>query len=184
MKILLLASLLFSCKKDKIIEPTEETTITLTGKIVHNCAEDPVRNRSVKVFVAYGDWNTDILEAKTDTNGNFEWTFDKKKSIVNITLRVAGIGDVLTFEDKHRNLGTIIATPTCNVVMKIKVNNPYDSQATLELKDFVNYPSNYHKITGPFKDTIFQTGYNYSQLGWPDSFEDKNTTFVSSDIYI
>jgi hypothetical protein len=68
--------------------------------------------------------------------------------------------------------------------MKIKVNNSYDSQATLELKDFINYPSNYHKITGPFRDTIFQTGYNYSQLSWPGTFEQKNTTFVSSDIYI
>ena len=182
---LLLTILLYACKKDKIIEPTEETTITLTGKIVYNCAGDPIRNRSVKVFVAYGDWNTDILDAKTDTNGNFEWTFDKKKSIVNITLRVAGIGDILTFEDKHRNLGTIIATPTCNVVMKIKVNNPYSLGDTLRLKDFPNHPTlKGINITAPFRDTVLTPAYNYSELSWPDSFEDKNTTYVSSIIYI
>ena len=180
-KLLIIIGLLYSCKKDT--EPIEKT-ITLTGKIVKNCTGTPMANRDIEIWLQLPNIDFEILNATTDANGNFSWTFERPDNLIQIALRPAGMGDIITFEPKHRNLGTIIATPTCNVVMKIKVNNPYNSEATLELKDFVNYPSNYHQITGPFKDTIFQTGYSYSQLRWPDTFEQKNTTFVSSDIYI
>ena len=62
---LLLTLLLYACKKDKIIEPTEETTITLTGKIVLNCSGTPMANRDVKVRLYLPDIKFEILDVKT-----------------------------------------------------------------------------------------------------------------------
>ena len=182
-KLLIIIGLLYSCKKEEPIEPIESTT-TLTGKIVKNCAGIAMANQEVEIRVSYGVWEkNDVFEAKTDSNGNFNWTFDIKENKYNVKLRLAGI-DILSFGSKDRNLGTIIATPTCNVVMKIKVNNPYNLGDTLQLKDLPNHPLKGLKLSAPFRDTILTTAYNYSELSWPDTFEQKNTTYVSTNIYI
>jgi hypothetical protein len=68
--------------------------------------------------------------------------------------------------------------------MKIKVNNPYSLGDTLQLKDFPNHPLKGLKLSAPFKDTILTTAYNYSELRWPETFEQKNTTYTSTYIYI
>ena len=183
LKIIVLTLVLSSCKKDKPIPI--ETTITLTGRIVKNCAGDPLINHPVEIWLTMGGKliaTHKSLDAKTDSNGNFKWTFDKEKGIIIIALRVDG-ADILTFDPKHRNLGTIIATPTCNVVMKIKVNNPYSVGDTLQLKDFTDYTKGI-RIGAPFKDTVLSVAYDYAELRWPLSFEQKNTTYVSTNIYI
>ena len=184
-KLTIIVFLLYSCKKE--VEPITpiDRTITLTGKIIHNCAGNPVKNRDVEIYVVYGGWSGEIVNVKTDSNGNFNWTFETKQSVLDITLRVAGLGDILTFDPKlHQNLGTIVANPTANVVIKIKVNNPYSLGDTLLLKDLVNYPAKNLKISAPFKDTVLSVAYSYSQLSWPGTFEQKNTTFVETNIYI
>ena len=181
-KLLIVITLLFSCKKET--EPIEKT-ITLTGRIILNCAGDPMANQNIELWLYLPDINFEILDVKTDANGNFSWTFDKPKSLIQIAIRPGGGGDILTFNPKHRNLGTIIATPKCNVVMKIKINNPYSFGDTLRLKDFPNHPTlKGINIAAPFRDTILAPAYNYSELSWPGTFEQKNTTYVSSIIYI
>ena len=180
-KLLIITTLLFSCKKET--EPIEKT-ITLTGKIVLNCAGDPMANQNIELWLYLPDINFEILDVKTDANGNFSWTFDKPKELIQIAIRPGGGGDILTFNPKHRNLGTIIATPKCNVVMKIKVNNSYSLGDTLLLKDFPNQPFSVVRIPAPFRDTILTTAYNYSELRWPETFEQKNTTYVSTKKYV
>ena len=184
-EIIFILLILFSCKKEKPIPPFDKN-ITLTGKIVKNCAGYPLANHPVQIFLYYGVYHKEnaILEAKTDSNGNFKWTFTVEEEGCNISIRPAGMADILTFDSDIRNLGTIIATPTCNVVMKIKVNNSYSVGDTLQLKDYLNHTFNPIRIGAPFKDTILPVSYNYAELKWPSSFEEKNTTYVETNIYI
>ena len=185
-KLTLIATIfLFSCKKEtKIIT---EKTATLTGKIVLNCAGTPMKNREIELYLDYG-WDNDNrwIKAKTDSNGNFNWSFIVKNKPYNLSIRPAGMGDILVINPSDpENLGTIIATPKCNVVMKVRVNNPYSLGDTLRLKDFPNHPTlKGINIAAPFRDTILTTAYNYSELQWPGTFEEKNTTFISTNIYI
>ena len=47
-KLLIVITLLFSCKKET--EPIEKT-ITLTGKIVLNCEGDPMANQNIELWL-------------------------------------------------------------------------------------------------------------------------------------
>ena len=183
--IIFIILILFSCKKEKLIPPpVDSNTVTLTGKLVKNCEGDILSNYPVDIWLYYGNnLETTKLYAKTKADGNFEWTFDKPKGLFKIKFRHHNGGHFFTFHSKHRDLGDIIVSPTCNVVMKIKVNNPYSVGDTLQLKDFTDYTKGI-RIGAPFKDTVLSVAYDYAELRWPLSFEQKNTTYVSTNIYI
>ncbi len=172
--ILITASLLASCKKDDPMPISK----TYTGKLVADCNMVPMTNSPIKVFIrepqSFGS-NTIINDFTTDANGNFKFTvnLDDGKYVNEVRLG----GTSITPDGPNENaMGTIIASPTANFVVKLKVNNPYGGD-TLSLANYDNL-FNSHKIAGPFKDSIFNPIYNYSSPLTNMTLSNKNSISV------
>jgi len=159
--ILSLALVVASCKKD---EPLENETKTYTGTLVANCSMTPMPNASITVFIrepqSFGS-NTIIEQYTTDANGNFSFTINLDNGKYVNEIRLGG-ANITPDGPNSNNMGTIIASPTANFVVKLKVNNPYSVGDTLFIKDFSTMMN--VKISAPLSDYTFNTTYNYSSL--------------------
>ena len=159
--ILSLALVVASCKKD---EPLENETKTYTGTLVANCSMTPMPNASITVFIrepqSFGS-NTIIEQYTTDANGNFSFTINLDNGKYVNEIRLGG-ANITPDGPNSNNMGTIIASPTANFVVKLKINNPYNVGDTLYIKDFSTMTD--VKIPAPFTDHTFNTTYNYSSI--------------------
>ena len=158
--ILCFALVATSCKKEEPIS----TTTTYTGKLVKDCSLIPMPNASITVFIrepqSFGS-NTIIEQYTTDANGNFSFTINLDNGKYVNEIRLGG-ANITPDGPNSNNMGTIIASPTANFVVKLKVNNPYSVGDTLFIKDFSTMMN--VKISAPFTDHTFNTTYNYSSI--------------------
>ncbi len=155
--IFCLLVLIASCKKEETPEPT-----TYTGKLVADCNMVPMTNSPIKVFIrepqSFGS-NTIIKDFTTDANGNFKFTVNLDDGKYVNEVRLGGTS-ITPDGPNENNMGTIIASPTANFVVKLKVNNPYSLGDTLFIKDFSTMTN--VKLAAPFSDYTFNRTYNYS----------------------
>ncbi len=177
--IFLATSLLAGCKK----EDPMPTTKTYTGKLVADCNMVPMANSPIKVFIrepqSFGS-NTIINDFTTDANGDFDFTvnLDNGKYVNEVRLG----GTSITPDGPNENkMGTIIASPTANFVVKLKVNNPYGVGDTLGLSNFKDISE--IKVPAPLKDTFFPAVYNYSSIQ-NRTLSNKNNVELKSSYYI
>lgn len=175
--IFLATSLLAGCKKETL----ENGPKTISGKIVQDCSMAPIANANIKLLVsesqAFTGSEVSIYDFTSDANGNFSFTVTNPPATFTSELRFGGttIKGVLPKSTDNRNLGELIASPTANFVVKLKVNNPYGVGDTLLIFD---YALNEHiKIVAPFGDRIFQPKYNYSSIQ-NRTLTNKNSTEV------
>ena len=178
--ILSLALVVASCKKDK---PLENETKTYTGTLVANCSMTPMPNTSITVFIrepqSFGS-NTIIEQYTTDANGNFSFTINLDNGKYVNEIRLGG-ANITPDGPNSNNMGTIIASPTANFVVKLKVNNPYSLGDTLAIADFRDM-SEMH-ISAPFKDTTLPVIYNYSSLN-NRNLTNKNDILLNSNSFV
>ena len=153
-----------SCKKDKL----ENEPKTITGRIVQDCTMVPLANSPIKLLIsesqAFTGSDVSIYDFTSDANGSFSYTVDNPPVTFISELRFGGttIKGVVPKSTNSKNLGELIARPTANFVVKLKVNNPYSVGDTLFIKDFSTMMN--VKISAPFTDHTFNTTYNYSSI--------------------
>ncbi len=177
--IFCLLVLIASCKKDKM----ENNPKTITGKIAQDCGMTPLANTPMKLFVSESQSFTgsevSIYDFTSDANGNFSYTLQNPPATFTSDLRFNGviIGGVVPHNSDSKNLGTIIASPTANFVVKLKANNHYGVGDTLY---FPNFQINeIVKIAAPVSDSIFNVVYNYSSIQ-NRTLSNKNKIEISS----
>jgi hypothetical protein len=177
--IFLVTSLLAGCKK----EDPMPTTKTYTGKLVADCNMVPMANSPIKVFIrepqSFGS-NTIINDFTTDANGDFDFTVNLDNGKYVNEVRLGGTS-ITPDGPNENNMGTIIASPTANFVIKLKVNNPYGVGDTLFIKDFSTMTN--VKIAAPFSDYVFNTTYNYSSIQ-NRTLTNKNSVEISTGVII
>ncbi|MEN9001688.1 MAG: hypothetical protein ABF242_05210, partial [Flavobacteriales bacterium] len=152
-----------SCKKEKPLE-NDSNSKTYTGLLVANCAMTPMPNETITVFIkepqSFGS-NTLIEQYRTDATGNFNFTVDLSDGKYVNEIRLGGAN--ITPDGPNSNtMGTIIASPTADFVVKLKINNPYSLGDTLLVPDFTQTLK--VKLACPLQDTTFNPVYNYSSL--------------------
>ena len=180
--ILSLALVVASCKKDK---PLENESITISGKIVQNCGMTPLANSPMKLLVsvsqAFTGSDVTIYDFTSDANGNFTFTLTNPPTAFTTQLRFGGTIIKGVVGNSSKDLGTLIASPTANFVVKLKVNNPYSLGDTLAIADFRDM-SEMH-ISAPFKDTTLPVIYNYSSLN-NRNLTNKNDILLNSNSFV
>ncbi len=120
---------------------------------------------------------TKTFTFRTSSDGNFSKKTQIPSGETIKEIRFAGSGLHLDGgTDGYASMGTIIATPTANFVVKLQVNNPYNVGDTLLVPNY-NDIFNGFKLPCPVRDTIFNPVYNYSSLGYP-TLTNKNTVEV------
>ena len=162
--ILCIAIAVISCKKEK----QENDPITISGRIVGDCSMTPLANSPMKLLIsesqAFTGSDVSIYDFTSDANGNFSYTVNNPPVTFISELRFGGttIKGVVPKFTNSKNLGELIAGPTTNFIVKLKVNNPYAVGDTLFIKDFSTMTN--VKISAPLSDYTFNTTYNYSSL--------------------
>jgi hypothetical protein len=126
----------------------------------------PLANSPMKLLVsvsqAFTGSDVTIYDFTSDGNGNFTFTLTNPPTAFTTQLRFGGTIIKGVVGNSSKDLGTLIASPTANFVVKLKVNNPYAVGDTLFIKDFSTMTN--VKISAPFTDHTFNTTYNYSSI--------------------
>ena len=174
--IICFALVITSCKKEK---PLENESKTYTGTLVADCGMTPMPNESITVFIkepqSFGS-NTIIEQYRTDANGNFNFTVNLGNGKYVNEIRLGG-ANITPDGPNSSNMGTIIASPTANFVVKLKINNPYNVGDTLSLANYDNLFQSI-KIAGPFKDSVFLPKYNYKSPTTNRTLSNKNSVTI------
>ena len=182
--LVILVTLITNCKKD---EPLQNGPKTIVGKIVSDCSLTPLANSPIRLLIsesqALSSSDLSIYDFTSDANGNFSYTLNNPPSSFTSELRFGGtsIKGVVPKSTESKNLGTLIATPTANFVVKLKVNNSYGVGDTLFIKDFSTMTN--VKIPGPFSDYTFNTTYSFSDIQ-NRTLTNKNFVEVSTGIIL
>ena len=170
-----------SCKKDKL----ENEPKTITGRIVQDCTMVPLANSPIKLLIsesqAFTGSDVSIYDFTSDANGNFSYTVDNPPVTFISELRFGGttIKGVVPKSTNSKNLGELIARPTANFVVKLKINNSYGLGDTLSLANYDNLFQSI-KIAAPFKDTVFLPNYNYSSPTSNNTLSNKNSVIIAN----
>ncbi|MEN8928499.1 MAG: hypothetical protein ABF242_03375 [Flavobacteriales bacterium] len=174
--ILSFALVITSCKKEKPLE-NDSNSKTYTGLLVADCAMTPLPNETITVFIkepqSFGS-NTLIEQYRTDGTGNFNFTVDLGNGKYVNEIRLGGAN--ITPDGPNSNtMGTIIAAPTADFVVKLKINNPYNVGDTLYIYDYAI--ADHIKIIAPFNDKFFSVMHNFSNIN-NRTLTDKNAIEV------
>ena len=177
--LLLLISFLVSCKKEK----QENDPITISGRIVGDCSMTPLANSPMKLLIsesqAFTGSDVSIYDFTSDANGYFTYTLTNPPDVFISELRFGGTTIKGVVGNSSKGLGDLIAAPTANFVVKLKINNSYGLGDTLSLANYDNLFQSI-KIAAPFKDTVFLPNYNYSSPTSNNTLSNKNSVIIAN----
>ncbi|MDP3928060.1 MAG: hypothetical protein Q8R57_03470 [Bacteroidota bacterium] len=166
-----LCFLIFSCKN----EDTE--TITIKGKLLKSCENpSPLVGHALVLTYSYNvNGKEDVIQSVTNSNGSFEFKYEKKVVMSNLALRedqTIGYGYFTYLNNietkKNLDIGTLYNNDF--LLVKIRIN----AQRVTSIEDTIYYDFKSNKfnkfIVGPFienqlLDTIFgRTTMEYNKL--------------------
>jgi len=148
--LLLIIATFVSCKH-------EDTFYTVKGRLITSCSGNPVANQEISLKQAssiFGGGGV-LGTTNTDANGNFSFSYNSKDCSNNDDLRINLSGPVIENIPTNENveLGTLVCSPVCKIVYRVKINNPYTAYDTLMCLNIIN-PSNPIRIAAPLNDSI------------------------------
>ncbi|MEN8927780.1 MAG: hypothetical protein ABF242_10590 [Flavobacteriales bacterium] len=174
---------LFSCKKEN---SNTKIDVTITGKIVTDCAGTPFANQNfvlLKKNTAFIGNKRKEVAFSTDNEGNFKAEFPPTDFGSEVFIRIgnSGGGSILSFNTTtDLNIGTLNTTPKASYQIKIKVNNPYNVGDTLIINNHKGGGARVYKFAAPFSDTIIEVVNNYSNSLQIPRLENINQVHVVS----
>ena len=140
-----------SCKHDEVV-------CTLKGRILNECNGAPFANQEIALKQELSSGLTIeggvLAETTTDADGNFVFTYQSENG-ESLSINYSGpIIEGIPLK-KTQDLGTIIYSPSCKIVYRVKVNNPHTINDTLACFNLDHPDPNGIRIVGPFHDTTF-----------------------------
>jgi len=156
--ILLILVAFTSCKHDEVV-------CTLKGRILNDCNGAPFANQEIALKQELSSGLTIqggiLAETTTDADGNFVFTYQSENG-ESLSINYSGpIIEGIPLK-KTQDLGAIIYSPSCKIVYRVKINNPYNIGDTLSCLNIEN-PSAPIRIAAPLRDTIIGTIEAYSR---------------------
>jgi hypothetical protein len=134
------ACLLLSCKPKAI-------DYSIKGRLTNYCDESPIKNVTVQAIQVNAN-NGFNKSAYSDANGDFEILVSTAEKP---NYRFMNLQEEVPLETV--DYGNIPLYSNSTVYYKVKVTNPHTAADTLWIADITS-PGQYHKMPGPFHDTL------------------------------
>jgi len=175
---LLMIAAFTSCKHDEVV-------CTLKGRILNDCNGAPFANQEIALKQELSSGLTIeggvLAETTTDADGNFVFTYQNENGE---PLSINYSGPIIEGipVSKALDIGSIIINPTCKIVYRVKVVNPYTINDTLVCHDIAHPSIQGIRVAGPLHDTTFGIFYASSMI--PVNYQTKNESTIEGKWFV